>query len=102
MNISPFDLPQEIRSKYINTRIFKAVKAGSTIIKIYPYDPKKTGAVDLWRKHGQTWHRMGIETVGIGLGVDVSHLFPVALAINDLQELRTQLFELSKSLLLVA
>ena len=44
----------------------------------------------------------GIETVGIGLGVDVSHLFPVALAINDLQELRTQLFELSKSLLLVA
>ncbi|MFA5920801.1 MAG: VWA domain-containing protein [Methylococcaceae bacterium] len=44
----------------------------------------------------------GIETVGIGLGIDVSHLFPVALAINDLQELRTQLFELSKAVLLVA
>jgi len=44
----------------------------------------------------------GIETVGIGLGIDVSHLFPVALAINDLQELRTQLFELSKALLQVA
>lgn len=36
----------------------------------------------------------GIETIGIGLSIDVSHLFPVALAINDLQELRTQLFEL--------
>ena len=44
----------------------------------------------------------GIETVGIGLGIDVSHLFPVALAINDLQALRTQLFELSKAVLLVA
>jgi cobaltochelatase CobT len=44
----------------------------------------------------------GIETVGIGLGIDVSHLFPVALAINDLQELRTQLFELSKAVLRVA
>ena len=44
----------------------------------------------------------GIETVGIGLGIDVSHLFPVALAINDLQESRTQLFELSKAVLLVA
>ena len=50
----------------------------------------------------QRCRNCGIETVGIGLGVDVSHLFPVALAINDLQELRTQLFELSKSLLLVA
>ena len=42
----------------------------------------------------------GIETVGIGLGIDVSHLFPVAIAINELQELRTQLFELSTALLL--
>ena len=41
----------------------------------------------------------GIETVGIGLGIDVSHLFPVAIAINELQELRTQLFELSTALL---
>ncbi|MFZ2451519.1 MAG: VWA domain-containing protein [Methylovulum miyakonense] len=44
----------------------------------------------------------GIETVGIGLGIDVSHLFPIAITINGLQELRTQLFELSKSLLLAA
>ena len=42
----------------------------------------------------------GIETVGIGLGIDVSHLFPVAIVIHELQELRTQLFELSKSVLL--
>jgi hypothetical protein len=42
----------------------------------------------------------GIETVGIGLGIDVCHLFPVAITINELEELRTQLFTLSKSLLL--
>jgi len=44
----------------------------------------------------------GIETVGIGLGLDVSHLFPIAITINELQELRTQLFELSKAVLLAA
>ena len=44
----------------------------------------------------------GIETVGVGLGLDVSHLFPIAITINELQELRAQLFELSKSLLLAA
>ncbi len=44
----------------------------------------------------------GIETVGIGLGIDVSHLFPAAIAIYELQELRTQLFELSKAVLLAA
>jgi hypothetical protein len=42
----------------------------------------------------------GIETVGIGLGLDVSHLFPIAITINDLSELRAQLFELSKAVLL--
>ncbi len=44
----------------------------------------------------------GIETVGVGLGLDVSHLFPIAITINDLSELRTQLFELSKVVLLAA
>jgi cobaltochelatase CobT len=43
-----------------------------------------------------------IETVGVGLGLDVSHLFPIAITINDLSELRTQLFELSKAVLLAA
>lgn len=42
----------------------------------------------------------GIETVGVGLGLDVSHLFPIAVTINDLSELRAQLFDLSKALLL--
>ena len=41
----------------------------------------------------------GIDVVGIGLGVEVGHLFPVALRINALTELRTQLFALSKALL---
>ena len=44
----------------------------------------------------------GIETVGIGLGIDVSHLFPVSIAINDFRELRSQLFDLSKTLLMAA
>ncbi|MGY6275319.1 VWA domain-containing protein [Methylomonas sp. MgM2] len=44
----------------------------------------------------------GIETVGVGLGLDVSHLFPIAITINELQELRAQLFELSKAVLLAA
>jgi cobaltochelatase CobT len=47
----------------------------------------------------QRCRESGIETVGVGLGLDVSHLFPVAITINDLSELRAQLFELSKSLL---
>lgn len=44
----------------------------------------------------------GIETLGIGLGVEVGHLFPVALTIHDLAELRPQLFALSKAMLLAA
>ena len=44
----------------------------------------------------------GIEMVGVGLGLDVSHLFPMAITINDLSELRAQLFELSKAVLLAA
>jgi hypothetical protein len=40
--------------------------------------------------------------VGVGLGLDVSHLFPIAITINDLSELRAQLFELSKAVLLAA
>ncbi len=50
----------------------------------------------------QRCHDTGIETVGVGLGLDVSHLFPIAITINDLSELRAQLFELSKAVLLAA
>jgi len=44
----------------------------------------------------------GIETVGIGLGIDVSHLFPKAIAIDDVKGLRSKLFELSKTLLMAS
>jgi cobalamin biosynthesis protein CobT len=44
--------------------------------------------------------RSGIETVGIGLGIDVSHLYPKSIVINDLGELRARLFELAKDLLI--
>jgi cobaltochelatase CobT len=50
----------------------------------------------------QRCRHSGIETVGVGLGLDVSHLFPAAIMINELRELRTQLFELSKAVLLAA
>jgi cobalamin biosynthesis protein CobT len=50
----------------------------------------------------QRCRESGIETVGVGLGLDVSHLFPIAITINDLSELRAQLFELSKAVLLAA
>lgn len=46
--------------------------------------------------------RSGIESVGIGLGIDVSHLYPKSIVINDLGELRTRLFELTKDLLIAA
>ena len=48
----------------------------------------------------QRCRESGIETVGIGLGLEVSHLFPKSVRIHALTELRTQLFELSKTLLL--
>jgi cobaltochelatase CobT len=50
----------------------------------------------------QRCRNTGIETVGVGLGLDVGHLFPVAITINELRELRTQLFALSKAVLLAA
>jgi len=50
----------------------------------------------------QRCRNSGIETVGVGLGLDVSHLFPVAIRINELRELRSQLFALSKAVLLAA
>jgi cobaltochelatase CobT len=50
----------------------------------------------------QRCRNSGIETVGVGLGLDVGHLFPVAIRISELRELRTQLFALSKAVLLAA
>ena len=44
----------------------------------------------------------GIEDIGIGIGVDVKHLFTTALLINDVRELRAKLFQISKELLLAA
>lgn len=46
--------------------------------------------------------RSGIEAVGVGLGIDVSHLFPKAIMVNEIGELRTQLFALAEDLLIAA
>ncbi|MBP1153077.1 nitric oxide reductase activation protein [Methylocaldum sp. RMAD-M] len=44
----------------------------------------------------------GIEVVGIGLGIEVSHLFECSISIMQLHELRARLFELSRDLLVAA
>ena len=46
--------------------------------------------------------RSGIEAVGIGLGINVSHLFPKSIVVNEIGELRTQLFALAEDLLIAA
>ncbi|MBK5968807.1 MULTISPECIES: VWA domain-containing protein [Thiorhodovibrio] len=44
----------------------------------------------------------GLETVGLGIGVDVSGLFPVALRVDEVTALRTALFGAAERLLLAA
>lgn len=44
----------------------------------------------------------GIKVVGIGLGIEVSHLFECSISIMQLHELRARLFELSRDLLIAA
>jgi nitric oxide reductase activation protein len=44
----------------------------------------------------------GIELVGVGICIDVSHLFPQSICINDVSELRSELFGISRDLLLAA
>ena len=43
----------------------------------------------------------GVETVGVGIGVDVSALFPAALRVDEVAELKTTLFGVAERLLLV-
>ena len=42
----------------------------------------------------------GIECIGVGIGVSVSRLFPVAVRIDDVTDLKTALFEVAEKLLL--
>jgi len=44
----------------------------------------------------------GIELVGVGICIDVSHLFPQSICINDVSELCSELFGISRDLLLAA
>ena len=44
----------------------------------------------------------GIEVVGIGLGIEVGHLFERSITILNIAELRSRLFELSRDLLIAA
>ncbi|POZ50626.1 cobaltochelatase CobT-related protein [Methylovulum psychrotolerans] len=44
----------------------------------------------------------GIELIGVGIGYDTSHLFSRSIVINDLSELGTQLFRISRDLLVAA
>ncbi|MEA1053794.1 VWA domain-containing protein, partial [Lamprobacter modestohalophilus] len=44
----------------------------------------------------------GLETLGIGIGIDVSGLFASAIQVQDIAELKTQLFGAAERLLLAA
>ena len=44
----------------------------------------------------------GLETLGIGIGIDVSGLFATAIQVQDIAELKTQLFGAAERLLLAA
>jgi cobalamin biosynthesis protein CobT len=44
----------------------------------------------------------GVEVVGIGLGIEVDHLFERSITILQMAELRSRLFELSRDLLIAA
>jgi cobaltochelatase CobT len=43
-----------------------------------------------------------IELVGVGIGIDTSHLFDNSICINNVSDLRSELFRISKDLLLAA
>ena len=42
----------------------------------------------------------GIQIIGVGIGLDVSRLFPTAIRINDIADLKTELFRIAEQLLL--
>ena len=44
----------------------------------------------------------GIETVGIGIGICVQHLFPTAIEVTEAKDLKRELFGVAERLLLVA
>jgi cobalamin biosynthesis protein CobT len=44
----------------------------------------------------------GIELVGVGICIDTSHLFDNSICINNVSELRSELFKISRDLLLAA
>jgi cobalamin biosynthesis protein CobT len=41
----------------------------------------------------------GIQIIGVGIGLDVSRLFPTAIRINDIADLKTELFRIAEQLL---
>ena len=43
---------------------------------------------------------VGIQIIGVGIGLDVSRLFPTAIRINDIADLKTELFRIAEQLLL--
>jgi Mg-chelatase subunit ChlD len=44
----------------------------------------------------------GIDVIGVGIGFDTSHLFSTSILINDVSDLRSELFKISRDLLLAA
>jgi hypothetical protein len=44
----------------------------------------------------------GIEAVGVGIGVDVRHLFPAAIEVTEAKDLKRELFGVAERLLVGA
>ncbi len=45
------------------------------------------------------YRRAGIETVGVGIGIDVRHLFPAAIEVTEAKDLKRELFGVAERLL---
>jgi cobalamin biosynthesis protein CobT len=44
----------------------------------------------------------GIETVGVGIGIDIGHLFPTAIEVLEAKDLKRELFGVAERLLVAA
>ena len=44
----------------------------------------------------------GIEAVGVGIGIDVRHLFPTAIEVTEAKDLKRELFGVAERLLVGA
>lgn len=81
---------------YAIMRLARLSEPKKLMIVVTDGQPNETSAVLLAIKEANS---LGITTIGIGIGVCVDQLFPVAITINDVSELKGQLFKLAHQIL---